>query len=324
MLNKRQFVGALGAALAAPKAVWAQPYPSKPITIVVGYSAGGSSDLVARKLAVGLQKRLGQSVVVENRPGGNVIIAAQYIANARPDGYTIFLSTSAPYSMNPTLYRKLPYDPETAYSAISVLCHVPQAIQVPGDSAHASLRDYVRFGRENRGKLNYGSAGSASQSRLEMEMFNTGVGIEGTHIGFQGSAPAFVALMSAQVDSVFTDTSGSLDFIKTGKIRALALASDQRLPSLPDVPTLAEAGFPDLKIPAVWFGLFGPPKLPQEIVAAIAAAAREEMGTAEMAEFMGKFGIVAMQRTAAEMGKLIRQDAQAYGAVIERLNLKLD
>jgi len=244
----------------------AQSYPTRPLRMVVGFAPGGGPDLVARQLSEPLTARLGQTVVVDNRPGANGVIGADIVSKASPDGYTV-LVTSASFAVNPSIYRKLPFDPLRDFTPITniatggglVLCVGPQV-------AAKSVQELIALARKPGSRISYASAGAGNTTHLAAALFASRAGIDMVHVPYKAGGPALAALMGGEVQVYFGTPISSVNFIKAGKIRALAYNFHKRLEALPDVPTLEEAGVPGTKMDGSWYGVFAPPKTPQAIV----------------------------------------------------------
>ena len=299
-------------------------YPNKPIKLVVPYPAGGGVDAIARRLAQGLGTQLGQQVIVDNRPGGNLIIATRYVAQAEPDGYTLHFTVSQPYTMNQFFFKSLPYDPEKAFTPVATVSAFTTGLQVAADSPFKTLQDYVQYVKAHPGKLNFGSAGATSQARLAMDMFNDAAGLQMMHVAYQGGAPASVALMAKETQSMFMDHTSTSPYIKAGKMRTLAVNYPTRVETLPGVPTFAEAGYPNLNIPLVWTGLMAPPHTPPAIVNRLAEAVRKEVTSAEMKRFFNDFSLIALPGGPAEVNALIRKDIDGWGGMIKKLGITIE
>jgi tripartite-type tricarboxylate transporter receptor subunit TctC len=243
----------------------AQTYPSKPIKIVVPYGAGGGIDVISRLVGERLSQRLGQPVVIENRPGGGTLLAAEQVAKSAPDGYTLMVTTDATITINPHLYAKLPYDPVKDFAPITQLVFLNQLLlENPAVPAN-NLKELIAYAKTNPGKLNYGSYGSGSQPHLAMEMLKSQAGLDIVHIPYKGLTQTVPATIAGDVQLTFSGAASSLAFIKSGRLKALAVGGKTRLALLPDVPTFTELGFPEVPANA-WFGLFAPAATPRDIV----------------------------------------------------------
>jgi len=310
--------------LTAATGVGAQTYPDKPIRMVLAYPPGGSSDPIARALAAGISKRLGQSVFVENKPGGNTIIATQFVANAAPDGYTLYHTLTTPYTMVPYLYKKIPYDAKRSNTPIAVMGELSFAVVVPSNSPYKTLKELVNAARVSPGKLTFPSPGTAQIIGLASELFKTGIQMDALHVPYSGAGPAVAALLAGQHDFYLADLGSITQYVKGGKVRLLATLGNQRHPEFPDVPTLAEAGFKDISMPPVWMGVVGPPGMPPAIVEKLNDAINQEMNTPEMARVMNSFLLTVSTGTPQKLAQYLQADDQAWGGIIRKLNLRLD
>ena len=260
---------ALCASLAlAPVALAQTPapsYPTKPIRIVVPYPAGGGIDVMSRVIGERLSQRLGQPVLVDNRAGAGTIVAAEAVARAAPDGYTLMVTTDATVSVNQHLYAKLPYDPVKDFTPITQMVLLNQLLLAnPGVTAN-NLKELIAYAKANPGKLSYASYGSGSQPHLAMEMFKSQAGVDILHVPYKGIPQAVPAALAGDVQLTFSGAASTQALIKAGKLKALAIGGKTRLALLPDVPTFAESGFPDVPANA-WFGLFAPAGTPRDVV----------------------------------------------------------
>ena len=238
-------------------AVHAQAWPAKPIRIVVTFAPGGSSDIVARLLQPGLQEKLGQTVIVENKPGAGSTIGANEVARAAPDGYTLLLSNTAPMSISPFMMDKAPYDPVKSFTPLGLVADMSLVLVANPDAKIGSVKDLVTQARANPDKFSYGSFGTGSSVHFGGEMLKSATGIRMVHVPFNGSAPSLTALTGGQVQVAVDTVVASLPLIKGGKIRPVAVLSPQRLPALPQVPTVAESGYPGFQM-GTWFALLAP------------------------------------------------------------------
>jgi len=244
----------------------AQGYPAKPIRIVVPYPAGGGIDLLARAVGAQLTQRWGQAVVVENKPGSGTIVAAESVAKSAPDGTTLLLTTDSTMTINPHLYAKLPYDPVKDFAPITQLVFLNQLLLAHPAVPASNLKELIAYAKANPNKLNYASYGSGSQPNLAMEMLKSQAGIEVVHVPYKGIPQAVPAAIAGEVQLTFSGAASTIAHIKGGRLKPLAIGGKTRLHLLPDVPTFAEQGFPDIPSNA-WFGLFAPAGTPREVIA---------------------------------------------------------
>lgn len=248
----------------------AQPYPSKPIRIVVPYPAGGGIDVLSRLIGARLAQRFNQPVVIENKPGGGTIVAAESVARAAPDGHTLMVTTDATISINPHLYAKLPYDPVKDFAPITQLVFLNQLLVANAALPVSNLKELIAHAKAQPGKLNYASYGIGSQPHLAMEIFKSQSGTDIVHVPYKGIPQAVPAAIAGEVQLTFSGAASSQAHIKAGRLKALAIGGAARLPLMPEVPTFAEQGFADVPANA-WFGLFAPAGTPREVIATLHA-----------------------------------------------------
>ena len=254
-----------GALAQAPAAGAAQGYPSRPIRIVVPYPAGGGIDVISRVAGQRLAQRLGQPVLIDNRPGGGTILAAEQVAKAAPDGYTLMITTDSTITINPHLYAKLPYDPVRDFVPVTQLLLLNQLLLANPSVPAANLKELITYAKANPGKLNYASYGSGSQPHLAMETLKNQAGIDIVHVPYKGIPQAVPAAIAGEVQLTFSGAASSQAYVKSGRLKAIAVGGKHRLALMPELPTFAEAGFPDVPANA-WFGLFAPAGTPRDIV----------------------------------------------------------
>ena len=312
----------LAALAAVPCAAQAQAYPSRPLTIIVPYAAGGSLDAVTRILAKSMTTRLGQTVLVENKAGAGSNIGAAYVAKSPPDGYTLFLASPAT-AINVSLYSQLSYDPEKDLAPVSLVTAVPSVLIVPASSPYKSVAELVTFAKANPGKLNYSSGGAGSSEHLGSEMFKFYCGVDVTHIPYKGGAPAMTDLMAGQVSMMFSNRIGALPHIRSGKLRALGVADSVRSPQLPDVPTFVEAGYPDLKV-LVWSGIMAPAGTPPAVLNRLHAVITESMQASDMKAQMDEMGVTIASGGPKEFGEFLRREIALWRPIVKQSGARVD
>jgi tripartite-type tricarboxylate transporter receptor subunit TctC len=256
------FAAAVASLIAATTA-FAQQYPSKPVRFVVPYAAGGATDLIARVIGERLSAHLGQPFVIDNRPGAATLLGAQLVAKAEPDGYTLLMATSTTLAINASLYKNLPYDPVKDFAPISLAIQHPFVLLVDPKLPAHNVKELVALAKSKPGQLAYASGGSGSFPHLAMALFQSMTGIDVIHVPYKGSAPALTDLMGGQVAMIFDNT--ALTYVKSGRIRALAVTTKDRLSVMPDVPTLQEAGVPGYEL-AAWQGVIAPAGTPRPVI----------------------------------------------------------
>lgn len=322
--TRRSLLAASAAtALAAALPVAAQSYPDKPIRIVVPYPPGGSADAIARQLGVHLTASLKQQVVVDNRPGGNSVIAAQTVASALPDGYTLLISDPTALAINPSLFQKLPYDPVRDFVPVSLVARFSFVLLVNANSPIRTVKDFIAAARAQPGKMNYGSAGTGTPVQLATEIFKDLAKIDLTHVPYKGAAPAAADLMAGQIDAMFTDLASGVPFIQSGKVRALAVTNAQRVTSLPDLPTVAESGYPGFQL-AGWYGIAAPRNTPAAIVITLNAAIRTAVENPTFNSWIVTQNFEPRTSTPEQYAEAIRDSTAQWGATVRRLGIKID
>ena len=254
----KKLLFALVFGLVASLGVNAQTWPAKPVTLVVPFPPGGSTDVIARTLAPKLQEKLGGTFVVENKPGATGTIGATAVKRAPPDGYTLFVSSLGPFVIVPHLIKNLPYDPLKDFDYITVAVQAPNVLAVRSDSPHKSLADVIAYHKANPGKMSFASAGSGTSDHLTAELFWQQTGTSGLHVPYKGGAPAMSDLLGGQVDATFMNINTGMQQIRSGKLKALAITSTKRSPLLPDVPTMGEAGVKNFTVYS-WQAVAAPP-----------------------------------------------------------------
>jgi tripartite-type tricarboxylate transporter receptor subunit TctC len=302
-------------------AAQAQDYPSKPIRIIVGYAAGGGNDIIVRVMQPEMQRGLGQPVIIENKPGAQSIIAAETVARSAPDGYTLLMGPSGPMTINPATYSKLPYDAQRDFTPISMICEFPLLVTVDAKLPIRSVKELIEFAKANPGKANYAS--SAGIFQITTEMFNQRTGSKFVMIPYKSSGESVQALISGNVALTIVDPPPATGPLKAGTIRALAVTSSRRHPSWPDLPTMAEAGVPDMEVP-VWTAFFAPAKTPPAIIARLQKEIARAVQTAEVKERFGQMGLDPVGGTSEELRKRVAQDIAKWSAVAKAANIRND
>jgi tripartite-type tricarboxylate transporter receptor subunit TctC len=310
------------AALCVAASAAAQNWPTQPIRWIVPYPAGGGSDVVARTVASGLEKLLGQTLIVENRPGAATIIGATAVAQADPNGYMIGTADSGTLAYNPSLYAKLSYDPEK-FTYIGGLAKLPLLLAVNVNSPYKTVADVIAAARKEPGKLTAASAGSGSPHHLALELFKQRAGVNLLHVPYKGAAPAIQDLLGGQVDVMFIDLAAGLPNVKAGKLRVLGTATPERLQVLPDVPTMAEQGVADFTAYA-WQGLVGPAGLPDAVVKKLSADLQKTLATPEVAGKLQDMGVIPMPMTAADFKAYSEEEKKMWAEVIKKAAIKLE
>ncbi|WP_338879284.1 tripartite tricarboxylate transporter substrate binding protein [Achromobacter veterisilvae] len=310
-------------ALAGPPAALAS-FPDKPVKLVVPYTPGGSADQLSRMLAEGLSRDLGQPVVVENKPGANTMIAATQVARSAPDGYTLLLASNASMVLNPMLYQRIAYDAARDFRVLGIAAELPLVVVANNEVPAATLAEFVGYAKARPGKLNYASVGIGNPLQLATELLKSRTGMDVAHIPYNGSAPALTSLMGNDTQLMVDVISTSLPLVRERKIKALAVTTSERLAVLPDVPTVAESGFPGFRA-ATWFGVAVPGAVPRAEAQRLRAAVDKVL---KDPAFRGRFEplglVIQAPRSQADVDAYVEEDRQRWGAVIKANAIKLD
>jgi tripartite-type tricarboxylate transporter receptor subunit TctC len=307
-------------ALAVPSLAGAQGYPTKPVRFIVPFAPGGSTDIIGRTVAQKLTELWGQTVIVDNRPGGSTVIGTDLVAKSPPDGHTL-LVTPAPFTIVPSLIAKLPYDPAKDFEPITLINTTPLVVVVHPGVPAKSVKELIALAKAKPGALNYGSSGAGGSNHLAGELFNAMAGVKTVHIPYKGNAPALTDLLGGHVDLVYNGLTSALPFIKSGKLRALAVTSLNRSGALPDVPTLDEAGLKGFQAVA-WNGLTAPARTPQAVVAKVNADVMKIMKSPELAERLKAEGSDPVGSTPERYAAFLREEIAKWGKVIKAAGIK--
>ena len=292
----------------------AADYPERPVTIVVGYSAGGTTDVIARAIANGLSQELDQSFIVENRPGANSNIGTAQVAAAPADGYTLLVTTIS-NTTNATLYDSLSFDISSDFAPIGSIGMVPNVLVVPATASMQSYEDYVKYARENPGKLTFASAGTGSSIHLSGELFKHRLKLDMLHVPYKGSGPAITDLIGGQTDSMFDNLPSALPHIQSERLRALAVTSPERAGQLPDVPTISELGLEGFEAYS-WTGLSAPAGTPDDVIATLSAALERVLQKPETKEQLYKLGVTTRISSPDEFKEFIEAEVDKWAVVI--------
>ena len=320
-MNARRWLAALLLA-ALPASLALAAYPEKPIRLVVPYSAGGAADTTARIVGQQLSARLGQPVIVENKPGAAGNIGAAAVAGAAADGYTLLLDATG-FSVNPSLLPKLPYDTAKDFVPISLVMRVPTLLVVPPGSPAKSVADLIRIAREKPGTVTFASAGNGGAQHLAGELFAQALKLKLVHVPYKGGAPALTDLMGGQVDMMFSAASASGQHVKAGKLRALATAGTTRAAAFAELPTIAESGVPEFSA-YEWNGLFAKSGTPAPILQKLEAEMRQILMLPEVRQRFADLGAEPVGSTAAELGEFVRGETAKWARVIKEANIRID
>lgn len=299
----------------------AQDYPSRTITLVVPYSAGGGNDVMARIVADRMSKTLGQQIVIENRGGAGGTIATRGVANAAPDGYTLVVGGTGTLAINPTLFANAGYDPRKDFAPVGLIATSALVVLVHPNVPAKSIEELIALAKKEPGKLNYASAGPGSGTHLGTELFASMAGIRFTHIPYRGTSPALNDLVGGHVDIYFSSLPSALGLVAEGKVRALAVTGSRREPALPDLPTVAEAGVPGYEA-VLHYGIAAPAGTPQKAIDKLNAALREALGTTETRTLMAKAGVEPMPSTPEEYAADIDREETKWSRLVKQSGAK--
>ena len=313
MLGRRRLAALLGAAL-APRAARADDYPDRPITLIVPFASGGAIDVLARLVAQQVAAELGQPIVVDNRAGAAGLIGAAAVAKAAPDGYTLLMASAAQVTIPPWINRSLTFDPPKDLVPVVHLADTPMALIVAANSQIRSVDDFIREARGHRGGLNYASTGVGTISNLVMESLKLAADIDVVHVPYRGAAPAINDLQAGQVQAMFTSTASAAPLVAAGKLRPLAVTTPNRSPLLPEVPTMAEAGWPAAEV-VVWAGLMAPAGTPRVVIRQLERAFLDALQVPIVRERMIKLGADPVGHGAKAFGEVIDKDLALWQRV---------
>ncbi len=300
----------------------ADTYPAKPVTIVVPFSPGGATDIMARTLAERMGKRLSQPVIVENKPGAGTMIASDHVAKAAPDGHTLLLAASS-LGIAPALYSKVNYDPIKDFTPISLVASVVHVLEVHPSIPAKNVAELIAWIKANPGKANYGSVGAGTSTHLESELFNTMAGVKMQHVPYKGSAPALMDLVGGNLQVMFDAYASSGPFIKDGKVRLLAVTTAQRSRLLPDVPTVAESGLPGYEA-MPWLGFVAPAGTPAPVVNKLHAELMEVLKEPEVQDKFRSLGLDIIGNSPKEFGEFLKKDIVKWAKVVKDSGAKAD
>jgi len=321
---RRSFLAAAALCALAPlSSVQAQSWPSKPVHIVVPAPAGSSLDVVARLLGDKLKDRWGQPVIIDNKPGAGGMLGMDAVAKAPPDGHTLGIGFNGPIAFGPFMYRKMPYDPAKDLLPVVLTTSQPNVLAVQAGNPAKTLPEFVAWARQQGGKLNYGSVGNGSSSHLTMELFKSVAGFEAVHVPYAGSPPAGTSLAAGETQALFTVAPALLPLVQGGRVRLLAATSAKRTEAMPDLPTVAESGYPGFEALA-WNGLFAPAGTPKAIVNRINTDVNAVMQDPAVRENFAKQGLIIGGGSAASFKSFIDSESKKWGAIIQQVGITIE
>lgn len=299
----------------------AEAYPLKPISLVVSYSPGGNADLRARMLGTSVSKSLGVPIMVENKPGANGNIGHEYVARANPDGHTLLIATMGPMAVSSFVYPRLGFDPEKSFEPIVVIEKAPMVLVTRTDKPFKDLRDIVQFGQKNPDKLAFGNAGAGSAHHLSAELFMKSAALQGLSVPYKGGGQAATALLSGEIDLLFEQSYAALPSIAAGKVRALAVTSEKRLPSLPQVPTMSELGYPQVVV-YNWLGLAAPKGTPASVVHKLNEAFNKALAQPDIRDKIAGPGNIVGSGSPDEFRNFILSERRKWAPIVKSLNIQ--
>lgn len=310
------------AVLALASLAHAQPYPSKPVRIIVPFPPGGGTDIVARAVGQKLTESLGQTFIIDNRGGAGGTLGSEMAAKSPADGYTLGMATSSTHGVAPSLYPKLGYDPIADFSPVTLVATTPFVLVVHPALPVKTVAELIALAKRQPGKLNYGSAGNGSSNHLTVEMFDMMANVKMTHVPYKGSGPALVDLMAGQVDLLINDMSSLINYVNAGKMRAVAVTSVKRNPALPKVPTIAES-LPGYDAEA-WYGVLAPAKTPAAIVSKLHEEIVKLLRTTDLKDKLHAQGLDAVGNTPAEFQAYMQRDIAKWAKVVKASGARID
>ena len=318
MVTKRGLLGLTALALlgSVTMAAAQDAFPTRPVSLVIPFPAGGSTDLVGRIVAEKMSSLLGQQIVVDNRGGAGGNVGSAAVAKAEPDGYTILMGTVATHAINPALYKKMPYDPVADFAPISLLVVVPNVLVVNPDFPAQNVQELIALAKEKPGELSYASSGNGTPLHLSGELFKSMAGVDIVHVPYKGAGPALIDVMGGHVPIMFDNLPSSTEHIKAGKLRGLAVTTAERAPSMPDLPTIAESGLPGYET-YTWNALFAPAGTPPEVIAKLNEAAVAAVKDPAVQAKLADVGASVVGSTPEELGEHVKAEMAKWAPVVK-------
>ncbi|HEY4375372.1 MAG TPA: tripartite tricarboxylate transporter substrate binding protein [Burkholderiales bacterium] len=307
----------------APAALFAQPYPNKPIRLIVPFPPGGGNDVIGRDMAQKLTERLGQQVVVDNRAGANGIVGLQALMAAAPDGYTLGVGAAGPMAVNPSLYDKLPYDPVKDFTAITNMVNFPLLLVAHPSLPAKNVKELIALAKAKPGTIYFSSPGSGNSGHLAGELFNTMAGVKTVHVPYKGQGPALADLLAGQVQLLYSSIPSVMPHVQSGRLRALAIGSARRIPSLAEVPTIAESGVPGYEAYS-WVGMIGPAHMPRDLTQRLSREINDALKRKDLADKLNSEGALPDGNTPEQFTAYIKAEIDKWGAVVRSANIKVD
>jgi tripartite-type tricarboxylate transporter receptor subunit TctC len=323
LFNLRRLLAVTAVTLLSAASAQAQSYPTKPIRMLVAYAAGGGTDTIARLVATGMSEQLGQTVIVENQGGAGGNLATQTVAAAAPDGYTILMANQGPMAVNPHLFASLKVDPMKAFDPVTMITAAPLVLVVPANSPYQTFKQFIDGAKAKPKGINYGSAGNGSASHLATILMNVITKAETVHVPYRGAGPALNDLIGGQTQFMVTTFPSVLGLLEGGRVRALAVTTKERSPTLANVPTIAENGYPDYEASA-WYGIVVPKGTPPAIIAALRKATVDAINTPLIKDRLLNEGAKPVGNEPAEFGAFMQAETKRWGEIVKASALKLE
>jgi tripartite-type tricarboxylate transporter receptor subunit TctC len=317
---KRCVLVVLGLFVVLPMAM-ADDYPTKPITVIVPYASGGSTEILARMIGQKLEERIGKAVVIENKPGAGTVIGSNLVAKSAPDGYTLLMATPTPMAINVTLHKQLPYDPATDLVPLVMVAGAPFVLVVNNDLPVHSVKELIAYAKANPGKLSFGSGGPGAPHHLYAELLKSMTGIKMTHVPYKGTLPALNDVIAGHIQLMFSDIPPLIGIAAAGKVRPIGVSTKARVAAFPDVPPLNEAGVPGFDV-AGWFTIVAPSKTPQPIVDKLHRELKAVMDLPDMKAQIAKLSLLPMDTPpVAEMQKYVKSEIVRWGDIVKKAGI---